>query len=78
MIAMHILLAISSILLLDERSIDLIGAQERRSQLGLSLIHSKGFLDDGEGMACDTSFRSSQKDFIMKVTFFLSWTTEVD
>ena len=29
-------------------------------------------------MACDTSFRSSQKVFIMTVTFFLSCTTEVD
>ena len=28
----------------------------------------KGFWDDGVGMACDASFRSSQTVFLMKVT----------
>ena len=41
----------------------------------LGLIHSNG--DDRVDMACDTSFQSSQKVFVMKVAFFFEF-TEVD
>ena len=93
-------------LLLDWRSIDLSGAQEKQGHfhynnslrasewgitchtcsiipktlywgLGLSLTHSKGILGWWSSI-CDTSFWSSQKVFIMKVTFFFSCTIGVD
>ena len=52
-----------------------IQTRQFRSLLTLltSVLQStvKGFWGDGAGMACDASFRSSQKDFLMEVTIEL-------